>query len=255
MSHTTVIFLQSLIWNIFVGAGIVSILLLVRIFKDKLNQKLTYITALTVGLLLWIVFLWFLPELFEETKNPWTLSMFILIWIILFYILELIIHNHHCKELQWEHKHKEHNSAWLMFTWTLIHNMFHGIVLFAAFASSFNLWVITTIAILLHSIPQNIANYFLSMKKEKLVFIAALWWIIWTLILFPFKDILLANEWIIISIIAWWLLYIALSDILPEWKNNKDRKGKFIYLLFIIVWVLLFVGIKTLKMSLVGDAG
>lgn len=255
MSHTTVIFLESLVWNIVVWTGIVSILLLVRIFKEKLNQKLIYITALTVGLLLWIVFLWFLPEIFEEAKNPWRLSMFILTWIILFYILELILHNHHCKELQWEHKHKEHNSAQLMFNATLIHNMFHWIVLFAAFTSSFNLWVITTIAILLHSIPQNVANYFLSMKKEKLVFIAALWWIIWTLILIPFKDVLLENEWIVMSIIAWGLLYIALSDILPEWKNNKDTKSKFIYLLFVIVWVLLFIGIKILKMSLVGDSG
>lgn len=249
--NTTTIFLQSLIWNIVLWIGIISILLVIRIFKDKLNQKITYITALTVGLLLWIVFLWFIPNLLWKWLNPKTLWIFILTWIIIFYILELIIHNHHCKELQdTSHIYEEHKHSWLMFTWTLIHNMIHWIVLFAAFSSSFEFGVITTIAVLLHSIPQNVANYFLSMKKEKLVFIAALWWVIWSLILFPFKDILLENRWIIISIIAWGLLYIALSDILPEWKHNKNMKNKIQYLIFIIIWITIFIWISQLEVFL-----
>jgi len=138
-----------------------------------------------------------------------------------------------------------------MFTWTLLHNMIHWIVIFAAFASKFNCWITTTITILLYSIPQNIANYFLSMKKESLVFIAALWWVIWSLILFPFKDILLENKTILISMIFWGLLYIALSDILPEWKNNKSIKDKIIYLLFIIIWFFLFIWIEKLNILVV----
>jgi len=249
MSTSTIIFLQSLVWSTVVWLWIISVLLIIRIFKDKLNQQLTYITALTVGLLLWIVFLWFIPELIWEDKlNPKIFGIFVIVWTILFYILELLIHNHHCKELQWEKKHEEHNHAWLMFTWTLLHNMIHWLVLLAAFSLSFSSWVITTIAVLLHSIPQNIANYFLSMKKEKLVFIAALWWIIWSLVLFPFKEILLENKEIIISIIAWGLLYIALSDILPEWKNNKGMKEKILYLIFLIIWILLFVWISKLEL-------
>ena len=249
MSTSTEIFLQALSASIIIWIWIILVLLIIRLFKNKLNKKIAYVTALTVGLLLWIVFLWFMPELiWEEHLNPKTFWIFIIVWIISFYIIETLIHNHHCKELQWEEKNKIHDHAWLMFIWTLIHNMFHWLVLLWAFSLNFNIWIITTIAILLHSIPQNVANYFLSMEKEKLVFIAALWWIIWCLVLFPFKDFLLEHEWIIISIVAWWLLYITLSDILPEWKNNQNLKEKLIYLIFVVIWILLFIWISELKM-------
>ncbi|HKL44001.1 MAG TPA: hypothetical protein VJ892_01850, partial [Candidatus Absconditabacterales bacterium] len=90
-----------------------------------------------------------------------------------------------------------------------------------------------TIAILLHSIPQNTANYIMNHNKEFYVILAALGGILGALILFPFTDFLVGNKFIIISIISGALLYLALSDILPEFKNKGGLKMKLLYLLFI----------------------
>ena len=235
------VFLQSLLANVVLGLGIISIILIIRIFKDKI-KNVNLITALTVGLILALVFLGFLPELIENI-NWKIIWIWILAWIIIFYILELLVHWHHCHELKeyCHHHDKDHKSSILMFSSTFVHNAIHWIVLFSAFSVSLSLGIITTIWVFLHSIPQNVANYFASMKNEKLVYIAAIAGVIWTIILFPFTKQLLEYKWIIISIIAWWLLYTALSDILPENKNMETLKWKFLYLLFVILWILIFV--------------
>jgi len=243
------VFLNSLLANVALWFGLITLLLIIRLFKEKIKSKVSLITALTVGLVLALVFLGFLPELVSKWLDWEKIWIFILVWILVFYVLELLVHWHHCHELD-EHCHhheKDHENNMLMFASTLVHNMLHWIVLFSAFSLSFSVWVITTIWVFLHSIPQNIANYFTSMKNEKLVYIAAIWWVIWTIILFPFKDFLLANKWVIISIICWWLLYTALADILPENKNMETLKWKILYLIFIILWVFLFILLHKLQ--------
>jgi zinc transporter ZupT len=70
------------------------------------------------------------------------------------------------------HTHEQQNKT-LMFAGTILHNMFHGVVLFSAFSISIEFGIATTIAILLHSIPQNTANYIMNHNKELHVFLAA----------------------------------------------------------------------------------
>jgi len=243
------VFLNSLIANIFLGWALILLLLWIRLFKEKIKNKVSLITALTVWLILALVFLGFLPELVKKGMSWEEIWTFILFWLLAFYILELLVHWHHCHELDEEcaHHHKDHQNNFLMFVSTLVHNMLHGIILFSAFAISFSVGVITTIWVFLHSIPQNIANYFTSMKNEKLVYLAAIWWVIWTIILFPVKDFLLANKWFIIAMICGGLLYTALADILPENKNMETLRWKILYLLFIILGVFLFILLHSLQ--------
>jgi zinc transporter ZupT len=68
-------------------------------------------------------------------------GIWILVGLFLFYILELFLHWHHCKDLNHKecaHKHhlENHKSGFLMFGGTLLHNAFHGVVLFGAFSVS-----------------------------------------------------------------------------------------------------------------------
>lgn len=243
------VFLNSLLANIALWFGLILLLLVIRFFKEKLLSKVNFIMAITVWLILSLVFLWFLPKLFKSGVWWEQIWFFILIWLSIFYVLELLVHWHHCHEL-WKNDldhNKIHKNSFLMFSSTLVHNMLHWIVLFSAFSLSFTVWVITTIWVFLHSIPQNIANYFTSMKNEKLVYIAAVWWVIWTLILFPFKEFLLENKPLIISMICGWLLYTALADILPENKNMETIKWKILYLLFIVIWVFIFLWLHSLE--------
>jgi len=232
-------FLASLLWNITIWIWIVLVILFVKFIKEKLINYMDYITAVTVWLLLSIIYLWFFPELIESWINGNILWWFVLIWIFLFYILELFLHWHHCKDLDHSHScwtnklHKEEHKKW--FFW------FHWLVLFVSFSSSITFWIATTIALLLHSIPQNVVNYIMNHNKNKYAYFWAFWWVFWLLLAFPFSDFLIKHESYILAIISGWLLYTALTDIFPEFKEKWTTLKKLKYLFFIIVWIVLFM--------------
>ena len=96
-------FLASLLWNIAIWIWISIVILFVKFIKEKLINYMDYITATTVWLLLSIIYLWFFPELIESWINGKILWGFVIIWIFLFYILELFLHWHHCKDLGYSH--------------------------------------------------------------------------------------------------------------------------------------------------------
>jgi len=237
-------FIWTLLWNIFVAIWIISVVLIVRFITNKLQNYLDYITAITVWLLIWIVFLWFLPELIESWIDAHNLGIFILIWIFLFYSLELFLHWHHCKDFNsWDlniHKH-EHKNSNLIFAGTVLHNSFHWIEIFAAFAINTNFWILVSIAILLHAIPQNIVNYIMNHNNMKIVLIWAFSGVFWAILTYPFWNFLVENKLYVLAIIAWGLLYTALADIFPNFKSNWNFKNKILYLVFVIFWVFLFL--------------
>jgi len=242
------IWLYAFFWNILIWIWIISTFYILKKIKGKINiaWNIDYIIAFTVWLLLWIVFFWFLPELFNlSAKNniSWhTISWFILLWLIIFYILELILHWHHCGEKG--HK-QEHSNFLLMAISTLIHNLFHWIVLYGVFSINISFWIIITIAILIHSIPQNMATYLLANWKEKIAYIWALWWILWVLILYPFQTFILSEKYVILALISWFLLYTALTDILPDIMKKANFNKKVYYLLFILIWITTFISIES----------
>lgn len=246
-------FLWTILWNIVVAIWIILVVLLTKILKNKATKYLEYITALTVWLLLWIIFLGFIPKLTTKENLVWEeLGIFILIWLFFFYLLELFLHWHHCKDLNHKtvcysnHSH-EHKNGLLIFWWTIMHNSFHWIVLFSAFSININFWITTTIAVLLHSIPQNIVNYIMNHNNIKYAYIAWFGWILWALITYPFSDFLIANKFYILAIITWGLLYTALADIFPEFKWKWTISKKISYFIFIIIWILIFIGFEEIS--------
>lgn len=242
------VFLYTLVWNIIISLSIISIIYFIKFFKKSIIKNIDLITSLTIWVILWVIFLGFFPEIFEEWEINYSyFGFFMLFWLLAFYFLELFLHWHHCRDLSHDHScwhshslEKEHMKWKLMFLWTFMHNSIHWIVLFSAFSIDFKIWIMTTIAILLHSIPQNISNYIMTHSKDKYYLIASFGWVFWALITFPFKDFLIENHWYIILFICGWLLYTALTDIFPEIKNNQNTKSKLIYFLMLIVWILIF---------------
>lgn len=232
------IFFYSLFWNFIIWILLVLILFFLKKFNKNFQNYIDYITALTVGLLLWIIFLWFFPEIVYHTENFELAFGFVLIWILGFYILELFLHWHHCRDLsiEWHTQHVHEHGSWKMIlVWTILHNIFHGVEIFVAFAIDFNFWIAVTVAILLHSIPQNIVNYLMNHNNFKIVIIWAFSGVIWSLLIFPFREFIIENDFLVLSIMAGGLLYIALADIFPTFKLKWTLKNKALYLIFIIL--------------------
>ena len=245
-------FTLTLISNIVVAIWIISVVFVVRFIKNKLISYLDYITALTVGLLLGIIFLGFIPKLNSSWLEWESIGLFMLLGLFFFYLLELFLHWHHCKDLDHSsschssHTH-DHKNGILMFWGTIMHNSFHWIVLFSAFAVDFHFWVATTVAVLLHSIPQNIVNYIMNHNNIKYAYFAAFGGILWALITFPFSVFLVAHKFHILAFIAWWLLYTALADIFPEFKGKWTNMKKVSYFAFIIIGIFIFLGFESIS--------
>lgn len=237
-------FFLTLIANIFLSCVIVSLVFLTALVRKKVFFKVDKLVALSVGLILAIVFLGFIPELFLHGNLSWaTIWGLVLFGIFLFYVFELFIHWHHCKDLahdghtHHDHAHKDSN---LISIGTFFHNFIHWVVLFWAFSVDMTFWIATTIALLSHAIPQNIANLLMTQKDTKYVYIAAAGGIIWAFAIFPFQEILTQYSFHILAIIAWCLLYTAMSDILPSFKKQNEVSQKLLYLIFMVFGVVFF---------------
>ncbi len=244
-------FLLTVIWNSIIAIWIILVVYLVKFIKERLISYLEYITASTVWIILWLIFLWFIPELVWEVFDWKTMGIYILVWIISFYLFELFLHWHHCKDLDHNsschssHSH-EHKNWVLMFWATMLHNSFHWVVLFWAFSINFYFWVATTFWLLLHAIPQNISNYIMNHNNIKYSYFAAIWGLLWAILTYPFADFLLWHEWYVISIISGWLLYTALADIFPEFKWEWTTFKKIWYVFFILIWIFMFIWFEKL---------
>lgn len=233
------------LWNLTIAGVIISLVFLTGLVRKRMMSKIDKLVAFSVWLIISLVFLGFIPEIINhgnlETKF---VGFLILSGIFIFYILELFLHWHHCKDLSEDgrthHDHEHHNSP-LISVGTFFDNFVHGMVLFSAFSVDIMFGIATTIALLSHAIPQNIANLLMNQKDVKFVYIAASWGILWALAIYPFQEILIHFSFHILALIAGWLLYTAMSDILPNFKKKWQIKHKLLYLVCMLSWVLFFV--------------
>ena len=157
---------------------IASFVFLADKIKKKIMPKMEILVALSVGLILSVVFLGFIPEVVNHSNlNGTTIGILLLSGIAIFYILDLFLHWHHCKDVAEDghtHHNHSHENSLLISVGTFFHNAIHGVVLFSAFTIDIHFGIATTFAILLHSVPQNIANLIMNHNNTKYVYIAAL---------------------------------------------------------------------------------
>lgn len=238
-------FFLGLAGNIVIALSIISLVFLADILRRRTMKHLDNLVAFSVGLIIAIVFLGFIPEVTSHGNISGSyLGMLLLSWIFLFYIFELFLHWHHCKDVG-EHHHDhhthEHTNNMLMFSGTFLHNALHGIVLYSAFSIDVHFGIATTLAILLHAIPQNIANLLMNHKDTRFAYIAAFGWVFWALSTLIFWNYILEYQFEILTIIGGGLLYMAMSDILPSVKEKWGTQHKIVYLICMLIWVGLFI--------------
>ncbi len=129
--------------------------LLIR--KQKIHDAVMYIVAFSAGAMLGDVFIHLLPELAEEAGFSTIISLYILVGIVATFILEKAIHWHH------GHTHDKKKLPHPVTMITLVgdgaHNFIDGVAVAASYLVSVELGIATTIAVVLHEIPQEIGNF------------------------------------------------------------------------------------------------
>ena len=220
----------------FASVLVVSLVSFVGIFmlslqEEKLRKYIFIFISLAIGALLGDAFIHLIPEAFEKSDNAMLSSILIISGILIFFILEKFLHWHHHGEDKNEyHIHPVGN---LVLFSDGVHNLIDGIIIGVGFITSIPLGIATTIAVVLHEIPQEVGDFTVMLhsgysKKRALWlnFLSGLTAIFGVVIAFILGQ---AGEGLIIWILplaAGGFIYIAAADLLPEVHAESDTRKK-----------------------------
>ncbi len=242
-------------WQVMASTLFISLLSLLGIitlyFKTKQLDKLLYfIIAFAAGSLLGDAFLHLIPEAYVELQNE-TVFIYILVGFTLFFLIEKLLHWHH-----YHHTGKchDHAAGELNLIGDAVHNLLDGLVIAASFQVSLAVGLASTVAVVLHEIPQEIGDFGILLysgytRTKALIynFASALFAIIGALLGLVFlKE---SSVLIFLPIIAGGFIYIAASDLVPELHKETNIKKSLFSLVFFSLGILVMYGLKFLNLE------
>lgn len=224
--------LFSILATLFVsGVSLVSILILLT----KLSTKNTLVTALVsfaAGSLIGDVFFHLLPEKLETGGYSNELAFGIIIGIIIMLLVEAYLHCSHDSSDELAQHHKENTQlAILNILGDAIHNFLDGIAIGISFLVNPATGIASTIAIIMHEIPQELADtsilIYSGWRRKKIViinFLIALTAVSGAVSVFLLNNIFENIETFLVPVAIGQFLYIALADLLPVIHKKSGWK-------------------------------
>lgn len=198
--------------------------------------------SFSAGAMLGDVFIHLLPELAEETGLDLTTSLYILLGIILFFVLEKVVHWRHCHMTASEDH--VHPLAMMNLVGGGMHNLIDGMLIAGAYMLSIPVGVATTVAVALHEIPQEMGDFGvllhsgMKVKKALLMnFLIELTAVAGALfVLYLGQGGTEVVQWVIPLTIGGFL-YIANADLIPELHKEVKPLNSLIQLVSFIAGI------------------
>lgn len=240
MQELILILLSTFLISAISFIGLVAIVLK----NETLNKIIKYLIALSAGSLIGTAFLHLLPQtsrLLDET----TLFTTVLISFVIFFVLERVIH--------WRHSHvhtgEKISFGYLNLFADALHNFSDGAVIAAAFLVDVKTGILTTIAVMIHEIPQEIGDFGVLIysgwtKKNALLanFFSAATAILGGIFGYYISTQLSTVIPYLLAFAAGGFIYIGASDLLPEIREEKNlRKSVEYFSVFILGLALMYL--------------
>ncbi len=217
---------------------------------ERIKKYLRYFVSFAIGTLLGAVFLDILPEALEFAPAE-TVFIYVLVGFIAFFLLSRFLFWYHCHNGECP----VHGSPSLILFGDAIHNFIDGVIIAMAFIANFKLGVITTFAVLLHEMPQEMSDFFVLLhrgySRSKALFfnfLAAATTVIGAILTYIFAYSAESLIGPALGVVAGNFLYIAASDLLPELRAGHQTGGatllQFGFIIFGIL-IIYFVGLNT----------
>lgn len=213
--------------------GLVSITgcLLLYLRKKTSQRIISYATPFAAGALLSAVFLDLLKDGLEEAQVSRVLFS-TMVGILVFFFAERFLdwfhHNHGSADSDRD------SSVPLIMVGNGIHNALDGVAIAASFLINVPTGIVTTFAVAIHEVPHNAADFGLLLGKKvskrgawmftltsniATVLVAALVFVLGNTESFP--------AGILLGVSSGFLLYISLSDIIPDIHQSASKKNFF----------------------------
>lgn len=228
--------------------GVFSLLGAIIFLKSKSSaEKLAkYATPFAAGALLAAVFLDLLKEGVEQSSAD-NVMIAALAGIVIFFLAE--------RFLYWFHHHHQHEtgdpSKALIIVGDTLHNALDGVAIAAAFLISVPTGIVTTLAVAAHEIPQEIGDFGLllskGMSRKRVLLVNAFSAVATTAA--AVATFALGNSdklpiGVLLGLSAGFLLYIALSDVIPEIHENASKKRLLDWQPILLILGIVVVGIS-----------
>jgi zinc and cadmium transporter len=220
---------------------------LLALKKETMEKAVFFIVSFATGSLLGAAFLDLLPESIEGIA-PKTAFAYAIAGMMLFFVLERLVHWHHAH-------HAEHVKplGYLSLIGDAMHNFFDGFAIAASFASSQALGIATTIAIIMHEIPQELSDFTLLLYSGFTVRKAILsnLLVAFTAVLGVFAFFALAEQvenlnFYGMALAAGGFIYIAGSDLIPELHKERDRTNSVLQLATVLAGIAVIWAITSM---------
>ncbi|KPK98233.1 MAG: hypothetical protein AMJ95_05180 [Omnitrophica WOR_2 bacterium SM23_72] len=222
---------------------LVSLISLIGIFtlaiKENLLQKILFgLIGFSAGGLIGGAFLHLLPESLSSS-NSTRVFYFLILGIVLFFLLERYFYWRHC------HERAEcdiHAFTYLNLIGDGFHNFMDGMVIAVSFLISLKLGFVTTLAIILHEIPQEMGDFgvlvyggFSRQKALTFNFLSALTAMMGAVCGYFLSDWVSGFSSFLLPLTAGGFIYIATSDLIPEIHKERNlRRSTLAFVAFLL---------------------
>jgi zinc and cadmium transporter len=245
---------MSVFWWILISTLLMSLiswvgLLVLYANSHVLKKIILWLVAFSAGTLIGGAFLHMIPEAIEEMESLEAVFIWVLVGFSTFFLLEQVLHWHHCHELECDHSKPVAN---LILVADSVHNFVGGLVIAGAFLIDIRLGILTWIISAAHEIPQEMGDFAILIhsgwnKFRALVanFLSASTVIVGGLVAYFLSDsIELA---FLLPFAAGNFIYIASSDLIPEFKNHEKVSIGLGYFGIFILGIVLIWGVGLLE--------
>ncbi|MFC2143362.1 ZIP family metal transporter [Candidatus Aenigmatarchaeota archaeon] len=228
--------------------GIVTLL----IKENALRKVLLFLVSFSAGALFSGAFIHLLPEAVEKFGFGVEISLYTLSGIVVLFVLEKLIHWRHCHVPT--SKNHPHPFGYINLIGDAIHNFIDGMIIGASYLASVTTGITTTIAVILHEIPQEIGDFGVLLyagfsKKRALMmnFLSAITAILGTIVSLVLATYVEGITMFLLPFAAGGFIYIAGSDLIPELHKEEKMSKSIIQLIFfilgmMIMYLLVFIG-------------
>lgn len=217
--------------------------------QELLNRIVFLLVSLAIGALFGDALIHLLPEAYATFTDQLTVAYLIMAGFLFFFLIE--------KYLHWHHHHDEnegvhiHPVGYINIISDAFHNFIDGVLIGVSYLASIPLGIATTLAVILHEIPQEIGDFgvltsagFTRQKALLVNLLSACTAIIGTILALVFGANLGSLTAYAIPLTAGGFLYIAAVDLLPPLHQETRPLRSLLQFLAIISGVAIMAWLK-----------